>query len=1072
MQEAWVTEAAQQILGDRDRAWRELLSLTNQRLELIEPLALEASSWTTTGIEDIDLRVVRADAEDLLQHFDEGGTLGWGPFRRRVVQRAKYLTAKVRIDGRHCSSSEDLRKLIKWITVGQVLELLDTDWSPHVTPPVGSFSTRIAEYRDLCEPLVVALGLHGNVQAVQRLILTVGGVVEPAWHQPSALDDLRNTVQAQLTRIDLAGVRDSLDQLERRLETTAEGIDPHPLVEELAALVGSRDARRYGVTVEALFAFRRESAQLERRNSLFDRLSAASPELASKIRNSCLDPTWESRFTKFTASWNWARVRNWLTGLNDPDTERGLTAELDALVHHEQEVLTGLVAAKAWGHCCSRLSAGDRQALQAWSLAVRRIGKGTGKYANMHRRAAREHLDQCRSAIPAWIMPIHRVAETIRPGQDLFDVIIVDEASQSGTDALFLSYLANKIVVVGDEQQISPDHVGQNREDVESLRKSYIADLPFSDALGADNSFFDQAVIRYPGRIRLREHFRCMPEIIQYSNNLCYRSQPLIPLRQFGAGRLSPVIETRYVEDGYLKGERNFVNPSEAEAIVDQITDCCNNPDYDGKSMGVISLVGDYQARLIEQLLLKQLGPVEMERRQIVCGNAYAFQGDERDVMFLSMVTAVRKGRPIGVLSRESDKRRFNVAASRAKDQMWLFHSVMPTDLSPKCLRRDLLGYCLAPKIETFEIGGLDVGELRELARTADRGRVAHPPPFGSWFEVDVFLRIADREYRVTPQFTVHGRDIDLVVEGMRGRLAVECDGDEWHGPDQYENDMARQRDLERAGFRFWRVRGSTFNLDPDQAMQSLWDLLDRMDIHPDRAEPDEWAAPAQPEDTEPAGEVPHPFRAQDQDASEAAVEGPGLRTQEVPKPQPPVAPSTPDTTPDIPLAAYLDFSSNSLLDPRKLTTTAVMRDLIEIVQAEGPVIARRAYRIYANAAGIRRVREQLRATFDKAIYQAISTGQLSAENEWDSSDQQDYVVRPTGTQAVSARMRGSRVLDEIPPSEIADLMGAILAKSPLDEEPLFRNVLQVYGLGKLTAKARNILKFAHRICLRENGGL
>ena len=1070
LQEAWVTEAAQQILGDRDRAWRDLLNLTNERLQVIEPLAREASSWTTIGIEDLDLQVVRADAEALLQHFDEGGTLGWGPFRSRVVLRAKYLTAKVRIEGRYCSSPEDLRKLIEWITVGQTLELLDAEWSPHVTPPVGSFSTRIAEYRDLCEPLEVALGLHGKVQEAQRLISTVGGVVEPVWHQPSALVDLRNTAQAQLTRIDLAGVRDSLGKLERRLETTVEGIDPHPLVAELAALVRSRDARRYGVTVGALFALRRESAQLERRNSLFDRLSAATTELASEIRNNCLDATWESRFTEFTASWDWARARNWLRGLNDPDTERGLTAELDALVHQEEEVLTELVAAKAWGHCCSRLTARERQALQAWSLAVRRTGKGTGKYASMHRRAARENLDQCRSAIPAWIMPIHRVAETIRPGQDLFDVIIVDEASQSGNDALFLSYLANKIVVVGDEQQISPDHVGQNREDVEYLRKSNIADLPFSDALGADNSFFDQAMIRYPTRIRLREHFRCMPEIIQYSNNHCYRSQPLIPLRQFGADRLSPVIETRYVGDGYLKGERNFVNPPEAEAIVDQITNCCNNPDYEGKSMGVISLVGDYQARLIEQLLLKQLGPEEMERRQIVCGNAYAFQGDERDVMFLSMVTAVREGRPTGVLSNESAKRRFNVAASRAKDQMWLFHSVMPIDLSPKCLRRNLLEYCLDPRIEQQEIGGLDLGQLRELARTADRDRVDQPSPFDSWFEVDVFLRIVDRGYRVIPQFPVYGRRIDLVVEGMKGRLAVECEGDKWHGSDRYEEDMARQRDLERAGFRFWTVRGSSFYLATDEAMESLWELLDRMDIHPDRAEPDEQPAAAQPEDTEPADEAPHPFSSQELNASEAPVEAPGIPAQTVPKPQPPVAPPTPDTTPNIPMAPYQEFKSTPLLDPRKLTTNTVMRDLIEIVQAEGPVFARRAYHIYANAAGIRRVSQQLRDTFDEALYLALSLGHLFAENEWDSSDQQDYVVRPPGTPTISARLRGSRVLDEIPPREIAALMGAILAKSPLDEEPLFRRVLQVYELGRLTAKAQQILKFAHGICLQQNG--
>src|ERR1035438_4631218 len=62
---------------------------------------------------------------------------------------------------------------------------------------------------------------------------------------------------------------------------------------------------------------------------------------------------------------------------------------------------------------------------------------------------------------------------------------------------------------------------------------------------------------------------------------------------------------------------------------------------------------------------------------------------------------AANDGRHIGVLSKESDKRRFKVSASRARDQMWLFHSVTIEDLSNLCLRRQLLEYCLNPKVET-----------------------------------------------------------------------------------------------------------------------------------------------------------------------------------------------------------------------------------------------------------------------------------------------------------------------------------------------------------------------------------
>ena len=272
------------------------------------------------------------------------------------------------------------------------------------------------------------------------------------------------------------------------------------------------------------------------------------------------------------------------------------------------------------------------------------------------------------------------------------------EASQSGPEALFLQYVARKIVVVGDDQQISPESIGLDRMAVNALRQRYIKDLPHWDAMGVDNSFFDQAQIRFAGRIRLREHFRCMPEIIQFSNTLCYPAEPLVPLRQYGSERLMPVL-TRHVTDGYAKGTGDrIVNQPEADAVVDQIAKCLADPAYDGKSFGVICLQGNAQANLIRDLLMDRIGAQRMQNRGLVCGNAYAFQGDERDVIFLSLVAATNDGRRIGALSKESDKRRFNVAASRARDQMWLFHSVTIDDLSSLCLRRQLLSIVSTPR--------------------------------------------------------------------------------------------------------------------------------------------------------------------------------------------------------------------------------------------------------------------------------------------------------------------------------------------------------------------------------------
>ena len=231
---------------------------------------------------------------------------------------------------------------------------------------------------------------------------------------------------------------------------------------------------------------------------------------------------------------------------------------------------------------------------------------------------------------------------------------------------------------------------------------------------------------------------------------------------------------------------------------------------------------------------MQEVGAEEIENRRLLCGSPYDFQGAERHIIFLSMVDAPQDGKTCRMTRDEETQRRFNVAASRAKDQLWLFHSPTLNDLRTECLRYRLLEHCLNPSVEQTKVGDLDLDELRRLATPEVRGRRSPPEPFDSWFEVDVFLRIAERGYRVLPQYEVANRKIDLVVEGLKGRLAVECHGDEWHGPDQFNKDMERQRQLERCNWTFCIVWGSQFYRDPDRALQPLWEELKALTIYPE----------------------------------------------------------------------------------------------------------------------------------------------------------------------------------------------------------------------------------------------
>src|SRR5690606_33250351 len=116
----------------------------------------------------------------------------------------------------------------------------------------------------------------------------------------------------------------------------------------------------------------------------------------------------------------------------------------------------------------------------------------------------------CRDAIPAWVMPIYKVLDTVPIQPGIFDVVIIDEASQSGPEAIFLSYLAKQLIIVGDDQQIRPENVGLDMNSVYQLQQRYLSNIPKWDIFGATESLFSIAEVRFGNPIRLCEHFRCM----------------------------------------------------------------------------------------------------------------------------------------------------------------------------------------------------------------------------------------------------------------------------------------------------------------------------------------------------------------------------------------------------------------------------------------------------------------------------------------------------------------------------------------------------------------------------------
>jgi very-short-patch-repair endonuclease len=822
----WAGRALADGLAQREAVvWSQLAQLApscdaaQQQLASIGARQVSLPAFEPAGPQSLDAQLLACQA--LLAHLQAGNEIK-KRLRPAVQKAANFVLEGCTIDGIPISNAELLLIAVTAMHVEQACVALSLQWAT-VGVTVDSdlpVSRRIAQLGDLFRMLTqvqAALASRDGVEAeLIRRSIHIPLQTPEEWQ---AFVDALDAVEA---RFAAEQATERLNDQGSQLSLRSQHPKAPPELALLARAVLERNATAYESALGALAGAFAEQEEQQHCNELFERLHHAHPVLADLLRETASEPAWDARLGRFADAWAWGLARTYFDGLRQPGLEDRLSGELDDAIARRDRATAELAAEEAWGQCLTRMSAHQEQALRMYQANIADRGAGTGQFADRFAAAAREAMLEARDAVPAWIMPLREVIETIPPDRNSFDVVIIDEASQASIEALFLLWLAPRVIVVGDERQCAPSVVIRGRlQPIFDRLDDYLAAVPeyLRLAFTPKSNLFSLLATRFGSVIRLREHFRCMPEIIGWSSRQFYADAPLVPLKQFGADRLTP-LRCVHVPDAYSEGTATRVkNPVEAQAIVDAIKACAADPAYAKKTFGVIVLQGTGQIRLIEDMLNEALPPVEWERRRLRVGSAPDFQGDERHVMFVSMVIAER--RP-AVTQREW-QRRFNVAASRAQEQMWLFHSVTLDLLSPTDLRRSFLAYMLNPPAPAAADAFAD---LRWDSERRD--------PFDSMFEQRVFIQLRDRGFSVTPQFEVNGRFIDLVVTGAKGRLAIECDGDYWHSRREDQlNDLDRELDLRRAGWQFWRVRESEFYLGPEAALGSLWDALEARGIQP-----------------------------------------------------------------------------------------------------------------------------------------------------------------------------------------------------------------------------------------------
>jgi very-short-patch-repair endonuclease/Cdc6-like AAA superfamily ATPase len=740
--------------------------------------------------------------------------------------RARFLFQQIEIAGQKPAGQDDWQHIASYLRYRVDVASLIARWNgtaeafdlpvfgdKDINAAIRAFaeSSRLIE-----QALLVVNTLGPKVRQELTALFPQGMKIESIILDGTVAAEAKRALELNLSLHRLSATRSQLDDIRSRLNSCSGGI-----VERINGFLTEEIGNSQVRTADVIEHWTNLITELQRIIALRPHLTTVA-HVAQLVGESGA-PQWAKALTTVQVeerddpwtpadwfeSWLWTRQAAYLRQIDGRNHLKELAEGRLQLDGDLKRALADLVKLRTYRALKTNMSERVESALIEFMALTRKIGGGIR--GPRYRRDARRAMEKCYAAVPCWIMPTWRVSESLPATLGAFDLVIVDEASQSGIEALPALVRGKKLMIVGDDKQVSPTASFIEERQILQLRHNFLKGQPHASMMLPGSSLYDLANVIFPGRrVMLQEHFRCVEPIIRFSFQ--FYAEQIIPLRiPKPSERLDPPLVDVYLPHGSRNKQK--INHAEAVAIVDEIEQLVNDPSYKGRSIGIVSLIGGEQAQYIQKLLIQHIGAEKLVEYRIACGDAATFQGKERDIMFVSMVASPGQA---ATQTSSTTQQRFNVALSRARDRMYLFRSVEEKNLNPKDMKAKVIAH------------------FREPMKQVDRKAEDMLDLCESGFERQVFRYLIDQGYHVTPQVSVGPFRIDLVVEGANDRrLAVELDGDHVHGPERWAEDLVRQRVLERVGWRFWRCWYSSFTLDPEGCMRELIAVLQTRGIEP-----------------------------------------------------------------------------------------------------------------------------------------------------------------------------------------------------------------------------------------------
>jgi hypothetical protein len=293
----------------------------------------------------------------------------------------------------------------------------------------------------------------------------------------------------------------------------------------------------------------------------------------------------------------------------------------------------------------------------------------------------------------------------------------------------------------------------------------------------------------------LDEHYRSVPQIINFSNHEFYdNSLHIMTEKPEASGQ-------RRVVWKLCQGrrEQNGRNEEEAQQLVnDVITLVEEETALDATvchSIGILSPFRD-QVDYIFNILTKRLPLNILNKHNLVVGTAYTFQGEERDVMFLSF--AIDADHHANVLYYLNRPDIFNVSITRGRSAQHIYTSITPNQIKQDTLLSKYLGY----------INHVQQVEQTETSQYADL------------FLFDVKETLEQLGIKTWVAYSIAGLKIDLVIEYAGHTYGIDLVG--YPGKFEHAFSLERYKMFHRAGLKIFPLPYTFWSVKRDECLHEL----------------------------------------------------------------------------------------------------------------------------------------------------------------------------------------------------------------------------------------------------------